>query len=91
MSGVQPFFAALLSHFSNTEILYGIIWNNSIEITLNHIIILIAKYNIYCNATSNAHLVFAAFLEQLKNTIETEKYITYTSHTSEEFSKKWLN
>ena len=61
--------------------------NNSIEITLNHII-LIAKYHTYWSATSNAHLVFAAFLERLKNTIETGKYIAYTSHASEEFSKK---
>ena len=72
--------------FSNTEILYGIIQNNSIEIILNHIIP-IAKYHIYCNATTNAHLVFATFLERLKNTIETRKYIAYTSHASEEFSK----
>ena len=76
-----------LSRFSNTEMLYEIIRNNSIEITLNHII-LIAKYHIYCNATTNANLGFAAFLERLKNTIETEKYIAYTSHASEEFSKK---
>ena len=55
-----------LSRFTNTEILYGIIQNNSIEITLNHII-LIAKYHIYCIATTNAHLDFAAFLERLKN------------------------
>ena len=60
-----------LSHFSNTEILNGIIRNNSIEITLNHIC-LIAKYHLYCNVTSNVHLGFAAFLERLKNTIETE-------------------
>ena len=77
-----------LSRFTNTEILYGIIRNNSIETTLNQII-LIAKYHIYCNATSNANLDFVAFLERLKNTIETEKYIAYTSHASEEFSKKW--
>ena len=55
-----------------------IIRNNSIEITLNHIILL-AKYHIYCNATSNVHLVFAGFSERLKNTIETKKYIAYTS------------
>ena len=36
----------LLSRFTNTEILHGIIRNNSIEITLNHII-LVAKYHIY--------------------------------------------
>ena len=77
----------LLSRFSKTEILYGIIRNNSIEITLNHIILL-AKYHIYFNAISNAHLVLAAFLERLKNTVETEKYIANTSHASEGFSKK---
>ena len=37
----------------------------------------------------NAYLVFAAFLERLEDTIETEKYIAYISHASEEFSKKW--
>ena len=58
-----------LSRFSNTEILYGIIRNNSIEITLNYII-LIAKCHIYCNATNNAHLVFAAFLERLKTQLK---------------------
>ena len=71
-----------LTRFTNTEILYGIIRNNNIEINLNHII-LIAKYHIYCNAKSNAHLVFAAFLERLKNTTETEKYIANTSHAIE--------
>ena len=54
------------NRFYNWYVLYGVIWNNSIEITLNHII-LIAKYHIYCNTTSNAHLFFAAFLEWLKN------------------------
>ena len=76
-----------LKRFSNTELLYEIVRNNSIEITVNHII-LISKYHIYCNAMSNAYLVFAAFLERLKDTIETEKYIAYISRASEEFSKK---
>ena len=75
-----------LSRFTNTEILYGIIQNISIEITLNHII-LIAKYHIYCNATTIAHLVFVAFLERLKNMIETEKYIAYTSHAHSPFPR----
>ena len=33
--------------------------------------------------------VLQPFLNGLKITIETEKYIAYTSHASEEFSKKW--
>ena len=53
--------------FSITKILYAIIRNNSMEITLNHIILTV-KYHTYCNAISNAHLVFAAFLERFKNT-----------------------
>ena len=58
-----------LEGFDCTEILYGIIRNNSIEITLNHII-LIAKYHIYCNATSNAIWLLQPFLNGLKTQLK---------------------
>ena len=58
--------------FSNTEILCGIIRNISIEMTFNHIL----KQN--ATSTGNAQLVFVAFIKQLRNTIETGKYIACT-------------
>ena len=79
-----------LQSLSKVEILYGIICDGKIELTLNHII-LIAKYHIYCNVSSLTQTNFTSFITRLKNTIDIEKYIAYTSHTEEIFNTKWGN
>lgn len=76
------------SYLTKLEILYGVLRNSTIEVTLNHII-LIAKYHIYRNFIENTSTNFSVFISLLKEKINTEKYIAYTSHAEDIFKRKW--
>ena len=70
------------------EIMYGILNNWSSCSALNHPI-LIGKYLIYCKAINRVSFLFADFKALLRQKIETEKYVAFSSNKWSTFYEKW--
>ena len=76
---------------SNNEILYGVLNGSSSCSTLNHLILIIVKYSLYCKALNNVKFQFADFANLVYDKIETERYIAIMSNKYNTFFEKWSN
>ena len=70
------------------KILYGIIDNDRLCKSTNHLL-LIAKYYVYCCSINEEPLYFSTYLTIVKNKAEIEKQILTRTNSPERYYNKW--